>query len=666
MQDPLAADLLAALDILIAERVGECSFRPTEPVPGFFRKVFTLAPAESGALLQYERSPFLAQFVEEAEEFWGNSPAGYLKSDAWSEEIDEREWFFVARALTLNQRKFLAVELLNGGFAEGRQRLQAAREIALSHRHARRIAEARQRAKEDFLAHMSHELRTPINGIVGNLELLQNTDLTEEQFAYLQAMELSTNSLLALIDNVLDFAKIDARKIELEAVRFSLRDCISETMTMMSSRALAKGLQLNCHVDSDVPDAAEGDPNRLQQVMMNLVSNGIKFTEHGEVSVRVERESVSEDGTTLHVSVTDTGIGIAPDQQDRIFAPFEQADSSVTKLYGGTGLGLAISSRLVETMGGRMWLESCVGEGSTFHFLIRLGGSEARSPDPTAATTEKPRGLNLYRIERSSRSLHILLVEDNPVNQLMATQMLQRMGHEVSVAGNGREAVSACVREAFDLVFMDVGMPEMDGVAATMAIREYERNVGGHVPIVAMTAYAVKGDREKFLAAGMDDYVSKPVRSKLLSETIEKHVMRSSETTPQQAPKSIPAEVLDRQRLREHLHGDEALLREVVLMCVEEYPHALEAVRAALKIEDPSAVEKAAHRLKGMLTEIHAGAAKRAALGLEKMGETRDLTEVEQGLAALEHEMERLGRALRAIASEGVQSGESGNEPERD
>ncbi len=652
MEDLSAANLLAALDILIAERVDACSYRPREPIPEFFTRVFGLVSPEAGSQLHYELSPFLAQFVDEAEEFWTRSPTGYLKSDAWSEEIDEREWFFVARALNLNQRKFLAVELLNGGFAEGRRRLQAAREMALSQRQGRKAAEARQRAKEDFLAHMSHELRTPINGIVGNLELLLDTHLTEPQIRFLKAIEISANSLLELVDDILDFAKIDARKLEMEAVRFSLRECISETITMMSSRALAKGLELSCHVGSDVPDTVEGDGNRLRQVMMNLVSNGIKFTEHGEVVVRVEQESASEQEITLHVSVADTGIGIAPEQQARIFAPFEQADGSVTKKYGGTGLGLAISARLVETMGGRMWVQSRIREGSTFHFRIRLGLPAARSPEPTVTATVEPRPQDPYRIDKSSHRLNILLVEDNPVNQLMATQVLQRMGHDVSVAGNGKEAVAACAREVFDLVFMDVGMPEMDGVAATLAIREREKRTGGHVPIVAMTAYAVKGDKERFLEAGMDDYISKPVRSRLLSETIERYVHGSRNDARQEPQESFPGEVFDRARLLDHLHGDEVLLREVVCMSIEECPRALDGVREAVKLGDPTAVERAAHRLKGMLLEMQADSAIRAALMLEKMGLNGDLTEAGQGLANLEREMARLSRALQEIGCE--------------
>ena len=665
-------------------------------------------------------------------------------------------------------------------------------------------AEAANKAKSEFLANMSHEIRTPMNGIIGMAELMSHTPLSAEQAEYLGMIQQSADALLRLLNDILDFSKIEAGKLELEQTEFGLRDCVGQTVKTLSVRAAEKNLELACRIDPELPDTLEGDPGRLRQILVNLVGNAIKFTDEGEVVIDVTQKSQKDGRVGLHFSVRDTGIGIPPDKQAKIFEAFGQADASTTRQFGGTGLGLAISSQLVEMMNGQFWVDSEPGEGSTFNFTAEFGvlpeaertkpaevsalagmqvlivddnqtnrrifeemlkiwgirpvsaehphkGLEELSnaaaanepfelilldfmmPDldgfgfakrvradaqipqpkiimvssgPQAGHVDKCHELEIARymtkpvvqsellntllrisggesvpetrskpleVKSSVSSLKILLAEDGEVNRRVALGFLEMRGDHVTCACDGRETVDAWEKGKFDLILMDVQMPEMDGLEATAAIRDQEQEAGGHIPIIAMTANAMKGDRERCLEAGMDGYIAKPIEREQLFATLDEfakdfdrpHSEVSTKSPREEIPEAVSSAESPTHRgsvsadgvysldvALERIPGGMSSVKLMIPTLLKECSKHLDELRAGLAERNALKVQRSAHTIKGSADVFGATRVVQAALDMESRGREGNLHDADDCLVKLDREVTQLQEALFAELSD--------------
>ncbi len=528
------------------------------------------------------------------------------------------------------------------GFARLTRDLTERKQVEQDLNRARDEALQASRAKSEFLANMSHEIRTPMNGVMGMTEVLQDTVLTQTQRYAVETIRFSGQSLLTIINDILDFSKVEAGMLRLDIVDLEVRGVLDRVIALFAESAADKALTLDLVVDAAVPAALRGDPGRLYQVLTNLVGNAVKFTERGEIGVHagVERESATN--VLLRFTVRDSGVGVAKEAQQRLFQPFMQGDGSTTRKYGGSGLGLAISKQLAEVMGGEIGVESEPGKGSSFWFTAHFEKSAAPVKLVTVAAQSPAPGPEAAPLTAGSRARRVLVAEDNQINQKVARDQLKQLGLTAEVVGNGRLAVEAHQRQPYDLILMDCQMPVLDGYAATAEIRAGEEGHGRRAWIIAMTAHAMGGDREKCLAAGMDDYLAKPVLKQALREALQRFERLA-------VPAAGAAVNLD--ILWDAASGDAGFARELADQYLAQTAEQLGLLRAAVDGRSAAELQSVAHACKGSSDTCGAATLSSLLERVEGLGHEGQFEQAGRVIADVEREFARVQVALKELPS---------------
>jgi len=555
--------------------------------------------------------------------------------------------YYVKKPFHKEELCLLADSLIKG-WKKNRKLEELNKELEEAIEHANRLAsesEIASMAKSKFLANMTHELRTPLNGVIGSIKLLNDTALSEEQEKFLDIAHSSANTLLAIVNNILDLSKIEAGKLEIETTNFNLIDIIKEIINIMNIKVQEKNLILNYHIENNIPLLLKGDSSKLRQILINLIGNAVKFTNSGEINLNVSREEIYNDNIKLRFSIKDTGIGIAQEKSHLLFQSFSQIDSSIGREYGGTGLGLAICKNLVEMMDGEINVITEEGKGSTFWFTAMFE-LQKTSEEPGEDIYE-----NFLNENFKESKCKILVAEDNKSNQFIMLHMLEKYGYSAHIASNGDEVIKALEEKPYDIILMDIQMPHLNGLDTTKIIRDKEKNTGKHIPIIAVTAHGMKEDRKKCLEAGMDQYITKPVNPEELNKVIA-IILKKQKSIDLNMGNEINQDIVfDKTAFLERIDNDMNIFNITLELFRDETEIKIKELQEAIKEKNHEKIREHSHTIKGLAATISAKKLKKVAYNIEKAAKNNDMNLIKTFINNIYYEFEQVKKAININAN---------------